>query len=145
MAASSLCNPADAKKVLAVGAIDYNYWTMGPAEPFRSQGPTNDGRIKPEINGPDGVTTSSYDRAFYGTSASSPHVAGAAALILANNPRCSVQGLWKALTRSAVDMFIGASEGDNVYGYGRLSMPSDPTLPQCVVTMPGMLPLLLDD
>ena len=53
---------------------------------------------------------------------STPHVAGAAALILSKNPGYSVSELWTAVTRSAID--LGAAGPDNVYGYGRLSVPS---------------------
>ncbi|OGW17775.1 MAG: hypothetical protein A3G93_14935, partial [Nitrospinae bacterium RIFCSPLOWO2_12_FULL_45_22] len=56
VASSSFSNPADARGVMAVGAIDYWYWTTGPQESFSSQGPTNDGRTKPEISGPDYVS-----------------------------------------------------------------------------------------
>jgi len=148
VAKSSLSNPADAKKVIAVGAIDYENWTTGPPESFSSQGPTNDGRIKPEISGPDKVTSYTYgDSSFYGTSAASPHVAGAAALLLSNNPTCSVQGLWNALTNSAIGMAanMGDSGQDNLYGYGRLNLPSDPTSQQCTMVMPWIPLLLLDD
>ena len=55
VASNSLVSPADASGVLAVGAIDYKNWTTGPQESFSSQGPTSDGRTKPEICGPDNV------------------------------------------------------------------------------------------
>jgi subtilisin family serine protease len=56
-------------------------------EPYSSQGPTIDGRIKPEIVGHDSVSSATYGRfegctsGFAGTSASSPEVAAAAALV----------------------------------------------------------------
>ena len=117
----SIISPADAANVLAVGAIDYRDWPAGPQEFWSSQGPTNDGRMKPEVCGPDGVSTYTYGD-FWGTSASTPHVAGAAALILSKNPGYSVSELRTAVTRSAIDM--GSAGQDNVYGYGRLSVPS---------------------
>ena len=116
VAFSSLLGPADAAGVMAVGAINYNNWTTGPQEPFSSRGPTNDGRIKPDIMGPDRVST--YIRgSFGGTSASTPHVAGAASLILNRYPDFNVEGLWQSLTLTAIDM------GDpNIYGHGRLRL-----------------------
>ncbi|MFC1882956.1 S8 family serine peptidase, partial [Thermodesulfobacteriota bacterium] len=120
MAANSIVCPADATGVLAVGAIDYENWITGPQESFSSQGPTNDGRTKPEISGPDNVTSYIYG-SFPGTSAASPYVAGAAALILSLNPTYSVSQLWNALTTSTIDM--GSSGQDNIYGYGRLNLP----------------------
>jgi subtilisin family serine protease len=61
------------------------------------------------------ITSYTYGGSFFGTSAASPHVAGAAALILSRNPTYSVSKLWSALTSSAVDM--GSSGQDNIYGY----------------------------
>ncbi len=127
VASSSLSSPADADGAMAVGAIDYVNWTTGPQEPYSSQGPTNDGRTKPEICGPDGVSSYAYGDSFFGTSAASPHVAGAAALILSIDPTYSVSQLWNALVSSAIDM--GSSGQDNIYGYGRLNLnncPNDP-------------------
>jgi subtilisin family serine protease len=117
-ASSSLANPADAGGAMAVGAIDYRDWTTGPQEAFSSQGPTNDGRIKPDICGPDWVLNYTFGR-FSGSSAACPHVAGAAALILDRYPNYSVSQLWGCLTASAIDM------GDQyIYGHGRLNVSS---------------------
>jgi len=75
----SLNCPADAAGAMSVAAINWHNWAGGPEESFSSQGPTNDWRIKPDISGPDGVSTFTYEPgAFLGTSCSSPHVAGAA-------------------------------------------------------------------
>ena len=120
MVSSSLLSPADAIGVMAVAAINQADWTTGPQEDFSSQGPTTDGRIKPEVSGPDGVSNFIYG-SFFGTSASSPHVAGAAALILSIHPFSSVSQLWDAITSNAIDM--GASGQDTLYGYGRLNLP----------------------
>jgi len=118
----SLASPADANKALSVGAIGYQSWTTGPIASYSSRGPTTDGRIKPDITGPSSVSTYSYgSSAFSGTSASSPHVAGAAALILSKHPDYSLLQLWSALTGAAIDM--GNSGMDNSYGYGRLELP----------------------
>jgi len=118
VASSSIANPADADGAMAVGAIDYSDWTTGPQETFSSRGPTNDGRIKPDICGPDWVLNYTFGR-FFGTSAASPHVAGAAALILDKYPDYSVSQLWECLTASAIDM------GDQyIYGHGRLNVSS---------------------
>ncbi len=128
-AGNSLTEPADADGIMAVGAIYKNNWISGPTEPFSSQGPTNawagsPERTKPDICGPDGVTNYTYGL-FYGTSASSPHIAGAAALVLSLYPNMTSDQLRAELEANAVDM--GASGKDNIYGAGRLSLPS-PTI-----------------
>lgn len=121
IASSSLLSPADADGAMAVGAIDYSDWTTGHQETSSSRGPTNDGRIKPDICGPDNVSNYTYTPfLFGGTSAASPHVAGAAALILDKYPGYSVFELWNALTSSAIDM--GDTGKDNIYGCGRLNL-----------------------
>lgn len=123
VASSSLLSPADADGAMAVGAIDYSNWTTGPQETSSSQGPTNDGRIKPDICGPDNVSNYTYAPfLFGGTSAATPHVSGAAALILERYPTYNVPQLWGCLTASAIDM--GSSGKDNIYGHGRLNLSS---------------------
>ena len=119
VSSSSLLSPADADGAIAVGAIDQSDWATGSQELFSSQGPTNDGRIKPDICGPDGISND-VNGTFFGTSASCAHVAGAAALILSRNQTCSASELMNALTTSAIDM--GDPGKDNIYGYGRLNL-----------------------
>jgi hypothetical protein len=117
--AGSILTPADARGAFAVGAISVRSWKDGPQEPFSSQGPTSDGRIKPDIAGPDGVSnfTLTY---FSGTSASAPHVAGAAALLLSQHPEWTADQLESALEAQAVD--LGEPGKDNIYGAGRLDL-----------------------
>jgi subtilisin family serine protease/uncharacterized membrane protein len=123
---SSIGEPADAEGVLAVGAIDYSNWQAGPQESFSSQGPTNawagnSERKKPDICGPDGITSFTYGESpFSGTSASAPHVAGAAALILSQYPGLSPDELQSYIEDSVIDM--GESGKDNIYGSGRMNM-----------------------
>lgn len=75
--ASSLAQPADCANTLTVGATNLT----DTAESFSAEGPTTDGRAKPELTGPDRVQTS-LSSSFAGTSAASPHVAGAVALVI---------------------------------------------------------------
>jgi len=121
----SIIEPADAESVLAIGAIDYINWQTGPQEDFSSQGPTNawagsTARVKPDIMGPDGVTTFTYgNSSFFGTSAATPHVAGLAALILSMDPALTPDELQTFIETNAIDM--GAPGKDPIYGWGKLN------------------------
>ena len=82
VAEGSINDIAGAPEVFAVAAICR---LTNAIQPYSSQGPTIDGRIRPDISGPTNVSTSfaftpGCSGAFGGTSAASPHVAGAAAL-----------------------------------------------------------------
>ncbi len=112
-ATESLMNIADAKGAITVGAL---YWKTNTLEPFSSRGPTADGRIKPDIMGPDGVTTTGYSP-FFGTSAAAPHVAGLAALIAGSNPSLTADELAAVLENTTVH--LGAPGKNGVYGYGQ--------------------------
>jgi subtilisin family serine protease len=121
---SSIITPANSAKVLTAGAIYRVNWTTGPQESFSSQGPSNASKYavsitKPDICGPDGVSNYTYG-SFLGTSAASPHVAGAAALLLSENPSRTANDLQSLLESSAIDM--GAAGKDNLYGSGRLNL-----------------------
>ena len=47
--AGSLTSPGDARGALTVGALGHRNYTTGPIESYSSQGPTFDGRIKPDL------------------------------------------------------------------------------------------------
>ena len=120
VAASSLGIPSDARGALSVGAIHHDQWDLDILASYSSRGPTADGRIKPDLVAPSGVTTASYgaDKLFGGTSAAAPHVAGAAALLKSANPSLSRDDLWNALVEATVD--LGAPGKDDSTGYGKL-------------------------
>ncbi|MGD2056062.1 MAG: S8 family serine peptidase [Gammaproteobacteria bacterium] len=116
--ASSLSQPADCASVLATGAT-----TLADSpEGFSSEGPSTDGRDKPEISAPDRVATS-LSSSFAGTSAASPHAAGAATLVLAAHPGYSVTQVRNELTATAKD--VSATGFDYRTGFGRISLDAD--------------------
>jgi subtilisin family serine protease len=112
----TLTLPADARGGVAVAAVG---WDTHALEGFSSRGPTADGRVKPDVAGPDGVSTVSLNP-FHGTSAATPHVSGAAALILSANPGMSVTDLRRAL-EEAVDL-MGYPGRNNDIGAGLIDL-----------------------
>jgi subtilisin family serine protease len=123
--AGSIADPASSTSALAVGAL---CWQNEALEFYSSQGPTIDGRVKPDVAGQDSVsggtygTFSSCPSGFAGTSAASPEVAGAAALIKQENPAFGPNELQAFIERSVID--LGAAGKDNQYGSGQLSLPA---------------------
>ena len=107
-----------------------------------SSGPTRDNRIKPDItasganiltctplsllpiyiaNFPHIVAQGGFHRTAGGTSASSPVVAGLAALYFQKNPTATNQDLKQAIINCAYsDFFTTASLPNNSWGYGKL-------------------------
>ena len=126
VAENSIGSPSDARGAMSVGAVHYDYYDLGRIADYSSRGPTTDGRFKPELVAPSGVSTVSYGESedFYGytgTSAAAPHVAGAAALIKSANPSYSRTQLWDALIEATVD--IGTQIPNNTHGHGKLVLP----------------------
>lgn len=81
--AGSVRAPATAQKALGIGATDLQTQVIPD---YSGRGPTGDGRIKPDLLAPTNVETASSASAtatqvFGGTSAATPHAAGAAAVV----------------------------------------------------------------
>lgn len=133
--AGSIGSPASSPAAFAVGAL---CWQSRSLEPYSSQGPTVDGRVKPDIVGHDSVSGSTYGgfsscpSAFAGTSASSPEVAGAAALVKQAYPKYTADQIKTYLMTAARD--LGDPGVDSVYGAGELQMPKPPDLVAPTVT-----------
>jgi subtilisin family serine protease len=88
--------PATSFAALAVGAVDV---TNAQTESYSSRGPTDDGRVKPDVAAPDNTLSTAYKAGgherFQGTSAACPHVSGYAALLKQMNPEATAAGLKK--------------------------------------------------
>ncbi|MCI0450385.1 MAG: S8 family serine peptidase [Chlorobi bacterium] len=116
----SIVSPPDGEHVIAVGAVD----SSGNIAYFSSNGPTSDGRTKPDVvaMGMDVYTavsySSTYDTAGYmfanGTSFSAPLVAGVCALILSAHPELIPGQVTEALKMTANNK----ENPNNVYGWG---------------------------
>lgn len=114
----SLTVPADGASVFAVGAA---FFGNGALQAYSSHGPTKDGRIKPDLVAPVGVSTATFGPTnFFGTSAASPHAAGAVALFVGRLGLGDPMLTLEMLRARARDM--GEAGPDNLTGYGLLSV-----------------------
>lgn len=123
--AGTLTLPGDARGALTVGAVDV-YTTV--LESYSSLGPTADGRVKPDLVAPDNVTTLAYElEPFRGTSAATPHVAGAAALLASFDRLATMGDVRRALERSTIKDALtrdaaGQPVKSNKFGWGLLDL-----------------------
>jgi hypothetical protein len=121
---NSIIDPASVTDVITVGAIGRIDYDAGPQEYFSSQGPTTDGRIKPDIMAPDDCISFAYGY-WYGTSLASPHTAGICAVIKSSSPGYSNAQIKDYLyTDTAID--LGDAGKDNIYGWGKIGLSDSP-------------------
>lgn len=118
--ASTIKSPGCDKEAVTVGATD----NSDVIASFSSRGPTQDGRIKPDLTAPGVNINSTSKNGGYefksGTSMSTPFVSGVAILLLDKKPSLTPQMLKAVLMNSAKD--LGSAGADNTYGAGRLNI-----------------------
>lgn len=117
----SVADPASVTDVIAVGAINRLNYDTGPQEYFSSQGPTTDGRPKPDIAAPDNCISFTYDY-WFGTSLASPHVAGVCAILKSRFGAFGAEQI-KSFLFSNCTVDLSPPGRDNYYGWGKLVMP----------------------
>ena len=149
----SLSEPADAQYAFTVGAtrganipaalaasLGVPVIPIDTIEDFSSRGPSAGGFAKPDLVAPDGVSTSVAGlTTFFGTSASAPHVAGAAALLLAENSTRTIPMVEQEIRSTAKALPVPPAASDpNSYGGGRLQLRinADVTPPTIVINYP---------
>jgi len=123
----SVNTPGDSNGALTVGAVN---WETGELDDYSSRGPTEDGRVKPELVAPAGVNSAAYGEPWEGTSASCPHVTGAAALVMQAYPEFSPQQVRDYLLSHAQDLDASGADYDTGYGALRMGDPPEATGPQ---------------
>ena len=128
----SIGEPANSPYAMAVGAACVKDGTL---EPFSSQGPTVDGRTKPDITAFDGVSTTTFgpastgttcDGGFLGTSSAAPHATGAAALVKSANPGFDAAQIENYLEKNATPKGTANQFGHGVLNMGPQQTPQAP-------------------
>jgi hypothetical protein len=122
----SISNPAESsnKGLLSVGYADVGSTLVINSNSGR--GPTTDGRVKPDIVGPDGLNTLSRG-VWSGSSQSSSYVAGLAALVKGRFPNYSPVQVSEYLKNFADPR---GETPNNIWGYGFAKLPFlEPTSP----------------
>jgi hypothetical protein len=132
---ASLPTPGDANGSVTIGAVD---WRGNVLKGYSSQGPTADGRAKPDFVAPTNtrVAGPAGTRAVGGTSIAAPNAAGAAALLLSTQRALgeapTAETIRANLAATALD--LGLPGPDPAYGLGMLRVDADP--PQVVPGSP---------
>ncbi len=108
--------------LVAVGAVDPPAGSV--IAPYSSQGPTTDGRIKPDVSAPAGFFSEAYDDTFSGTSAASPVAAGMAALLQGGG--LAAKGMPTAALVKQFVQDLGTPGMDNAFGLGKVLLPAPP-------------------
>ena len=141
--------------VVTTGAVDYQTPTV--PEAFSSQGgnisilfdhngvrlATPDVRAEPVVAAPDGVHTSFFDQpdgaggfVFFGTSAATPHVAAAAALLMQQAPTATAAQVAQHLEQTALD--INTPGFDDLTGNGLIQLTAL-TVPTSLIPVTGIV------
>jgi subtilisin family serine protease len=141
VAEGSVTEPGTSSAALTVGAA---CWLDNRLETYSSQGPTIDARSKPDVVGPDSVSSFSFGpfsgcgvSGFAGTSAATPHVAAAAALVKQANPGFGPDELQAYLQERALD--LGPVGRDSAFGSGVLSLGAAPRISLGACTVPNVV------
>jgi len=145
----TIISPASADGVICVGSyVTKSEWIdsenrirteslkMDDISVFSSRGPLLNGNMKPDIAAPGEMIVAAFSaeswgrsRSIYrdgehiswrGTSMSSPHVAGAVALMYQQNPNLTTSEVKDMLTSAAIDQ--GQAGWDKAWGYGKLDV-----------------------
>jgi hypothetical protein len=136
MPQASIADPGASPHVLTIGAVDAEGYLTNGIESFSSQGPSRGGFGKPELAGPDGLTTHGYGaRGFFGTSAATPAVTAALAVVMSNNPELTPRQAAQKLQAWAWQGDI--THPDPRWGAGKVRLPPEPMEQGC-----GRQPLL---
>ena len=118
----SIGNPGESANpgMLTVGAAHWN--NTNTIESYSSQGPLPDGRVKPDLVGAACGETETWNRGFCGTSQSSPHVAGMAALVRQRFPQATPAQI-AAYLKDNAEQRVTSPDPNNTWGHGFAVLP----------------------
>ncbi len=115
LGAGSISSPANSGRAITVGAVEVSGSARGTHAGFSSVGPTTMSlRLKPDIVAPGVDILSSVPTGWSslsGTSMASPHVAGAAALLVQRHPSWTVAQIKSAVVQTGTD---ASNDGDSL-------------------------------
>ena len=119
--AASIGVPANMAHVITVGAVN---WETEQLQPYSAWGPNHMGDRKPEVVGPDEITTSGWAGSDNtGTSYATPHVAGLVAVMLEAAPSMTPGQVKQRLTERATQ----ADNPDYKRGWGVVRLGNLPS------------------
>lgn len=154
----SIIEPGNGDNVIAVGSFNVRtswYGNTGSLSSFSSAGPTRDGRLKPDVSAPGSDIRSTRSRDPFditsgsqpsfapsndnyaimsGTSMSTPHVTGVAALVWESNPLLTSAQMRERIRRTADPM---GTSPNNSWGYGKLNALRAVSEPVAAITAPA--------
>jgi len=114
--AGTITSPGCSKKAITIGAVDDN----DNVPSWSSRGPTSDGRIKPDLVAPGVNIKSTWKdnlfKSLSGTSSSTPHVSGVAALLLETDSTLAPSDIKDILKTTSLDLGLD----ENTQGAGRV-------------------------
>ena len=139
----NITEPANGDNVVAVGSFNTKAFNGSAVSQeissFSSTGPTRDGRLKPDVAAPGeylystrslnapalnyaGIVGTDNNYAIdRGTSMSTPHVTGVAALVWQSNPSLTGAQMRERLRRTANPPTDGSARPNTTWGYGKLN------------------------
>jgi hypothetical protein len=120
----SVADPGAIPSAFAVGAVRAAGYLANDVESFSSWGPNAAGVMKPDIAGPDGISTDAYGgRGFYGTSAAAPAVTGALAVLMSMEPTLSPYEAADRLQSAAILQGPTYAQPRPQWGAGKARLP----------------------
>lgn len=141
----SIVDPGTHPSVLTVGAVRVDDYLFNDVESFSSFGPTNNHLSKPEVVGPNGLSTISYGpKGFFGTSASTPAVTAALAVYKSAHPELSNREATDKIIESALSP-THFNQWTQEMGAGKVRLPqleSNPADTSCGFSPIGIMTIV---